>query len=77
MSRSADGFERTVSIRIFNANGQLVKTLVHDIQTPKSGGHQVTWDGKNNDGQAVSTGVFFYRMETKGFSQTRKMVLLK
>jgi hypothetical protein len=37
----------------------------------------VEWDGRNNAGQGVSSGVYFYRLVTKNFSQTRKMVFLK
>ena len=65
-----------VSLRIYNAAGQLVRTLVDEVLAPD----QVTpveWDGSNNAGQAVSSGVYFYRLVTKNFSQTKKMVLLK
>jgi len=35
------------------------------------------WDGRNNVGQAVSGGIYFYKLKTGDFTQTRKMVLLK
>ncbi|MFQ5511492.1 MAG: FlgD immunoglobulin-like domain containing protein [Candidatus Krumholzibacteriia bacterium] len=66
-----------VSLRIYNAAGQLVRTLVNEVQTPLAGGFETTWDGRNNAGQFVSSGVYFYKMVAGGFSQTRKMVLLK
>ncbi|MEE9271359.1 MAG: T9SS type A sorting domain-containing protein [Candidatus Krumholzibacteria bacterium] len=66
-----------VSLRIYNAAGQLVRTLVHGVRTPNPDGLEATWDGRSNAGQSVSSGVYFYKMVTKGFSQTKKMVLLK
>lgn len=66
-----------VFIRVFDVSGRLVRTLVNKVQSPRLGGFQVEWDGKNMDGVTVSTGVYFYRMETGGFLQTRKMILLK
>ena len=42
-----------------------------------AGEHSVMWDGRNNDGEAVATGVYFYRLETDGGSLTRKMMLMK
>jgi hypothetical protein len=64
-----------VSIRIYNGAGQLVRTLVDQLADP--GGHVVTWDGLSNSGKPVSSGVYFYRLASGDFSQTRKMVLLK
>ena len=66
-----------VSLTIYNAAGQLVRTLVNQLQTPQPGGFSVTWDGMNNAGQGVSSGVYFYKLVAKGFQQTRKLVLLK
>ena len=64
-----------VTLKIYNVAGQLVKTLVSGTRT--AGEHTVRWDGRNDAGQAVSSGVYFYKLVTKNFSQTRKMVLLK
>jgi hypothetical protein len=73
-----------VSLKIYNAAGQLVRTLVNEIQTPLPSqvgvgttSFSVTWDGKNNAGQNVSSGVYFYKLVAKNFTQTKKMVLLK
>jgi hypothetical protein len=65
-----------VSVKIYNVSGQLVKTLVNDRFEPGVT-HQVSWDGRNDAGQAVSSGVYFYKLVTKNFTQTKKMVLLK
>ncbi len=65
-----------VSLRIYNVAGQLVRTLVDEILAPEAV-RPVTWSGVNDSGQPVASGVYFYRIVTSGFSQTKKMVLLK
>ncbi|UCG53859.1 MAG: T9SS type A sorting domain-containing protein [Candidatus Latescibacterota bacterium] len=55
----------------------MVRTLVDDVQTPKEGGFTKEWNGLNNQGHPVSSGVYFYKLVTKNFTQTKKMVLLK
>jgi hypothetical protein len=65
-----------VSLKVYNAAGQLVATLVDEVQSPGEI-KPVTWDGMNNSGHSVSSGVYFYKLATKSFSETRKMVLLK
>ena len=64
-----------VTIRIYNVAGQLLRTLVNDARA--AGPHQVLWDGRNNAGQRVSSGVYFYKLQANDFAQTKKMVLLK
>ncbi|UCG52714.1 MAG: M6 family metalloprotease domain-containing protein [Candidatus Latescibacterota bacterium] len=64
-----------VTIRIFDVKGRLVKTLVNKNQT--AGQKTVTWDGRNDRGEKVATGVFFYRMRAPGCEKTMKMTLLK
>jgi hypothetical protein len=64
-----------VSVRVYNVAGELVRTLVNENRA--AGPHAVVWDGRNDTGSPVASGVYFYRLVTKGFSQTRKMVLLK
>ncbi|UCF04051.1 MAG: T9SS type A sorting domain-containing protein [bacterium] len=66
-----------VSLRIYNVAGQLVKTLVDEIQTPRPEGFTVMWNGLNDNGHPVSNGVYFYRLVTGDFAKTKKMVLLK
>jgi hypothetical protein len=69
--------ERThVSLKVYNVAGQLVRTLVDEVVTPEAV-EPIRWSGLNNQGQAVSSGVYFYKLTTKDFIQTRKMVLLK
>ncbi len=64
-----------VALRIYNSAGQLVKTLVEAEQQPND--YQIVWDGKNDNGEAVVSGVYFYRLESGDFGQTNKMVMLK
>lgn len=64
-----------ISLRIYNLLGQEVRTLVDGEMKP--GRYTVTWDGRDDFGREVSGGVYFYRLHTSRFSQTRRMVLLK
>lgn len=65
-----------VSLKIYNATGQLVKTLVHGEQP--AGYFTETWNGTNDNGQAVGSGVYYYRLKTDhDFDETRTMLLLK
>jgi len=65
-----------VSLRIYNVAGQLVKTLV-DGHRNAGQLYEATWNGLNDSGQPVSSGVYFYKLVARSFTQTRKMVLLK
>jgi hypothetical protein len=65
-----------VQLRIYNVAGQLVRTLVNEARTPGEV-HIATWDGRNDAGQSVSSGVYFYKLVAGNFVQTKKMVLLK
>jgi flagellar hook assembly protein FlgD len=69
--------ERTsaVSIKIYNAMGQLVKTLVDGPAEP--GRYAAKWDGRNLSGESVSSGVYFYKMQAGGFSATKKMLVVR
>jgi len=64
-----------VKIDVFNIVGQKVKTLMD--QDMKPGVYQVDWDGKDESGNSVSTGVYFYKVQAGDFSDMKKMVLLK
>ncbi len=64
-----------VALRIYDVAGRLVRTLVDDVK--KAGSHSAAWDGSNNEGLEVASGVYFYRIEAGGFVKTKKMVLLK
>ena len=65
-----------VSLRVYNAAGQLMRTLVDEVKKPGAA-YRVTWHGDNDSGQPVATGVYFYKLVTGDFTKTRKMVYLK
>ncbi len=64
-----------VTLAVFNALGQKIATLVSGSRP--AGSHQAVWDGTNANGDEVSAGVYFYRLEAGDFVASRKMVLLK
>ena len=64
-----------VLLKIFDINGEEIQTLVNAIQT--SGLHTIIWDGKDNVGRNVSSGVYFYRLETSLNQETREMLLIR
>ena len=64
-----------VSVRVYNVAGELVRTLANGQHA--AGPHAVTWDGRDEAGSPVSSGVYFYKLVAGSFSQTKKMVLLK
>ncbi|MBC8375945.1 MAG: DUF5123 domain-containing protein [FCB group bacterium] len=64
-----------ISILIYNDLGQLVRTLGSNVVS--SGFHTVTWDGTDNSGAFVPSGVYIYQLSAPGVSLTNKMVLMK
>jgi hypothetical protein len=64
-----------VSVRVYDIKGRLVQTLVNTSKP--AGEYNVTWNGFNNKGEAVASGVYFLRLEAPGVSITRKAVMLK
>jgi hypothetical protein len=66
-----------VSLKVFDAKGRLVRILVDDVQRPTPECYQVEWDGTNQSGNPVATGIYFYRLKASGFVSTKKMLLIK
>ncbi len=64
-----------VQIKIYDALGQEVRSLIDEEQN--TGTHNVLWDGANNYGQRVSSGIYFYRIVAGDFVQTKKMIMMK
>lgn len=64
-----------VNVTIYNSLGQKIKTVLNDERS--AGYHVVRWDGRNENGAAVSSGVYFFRLKTGSFSTTRKMMLIR
>ncbi|HSG28149.1 MAG TPA: FlgD immunoglobulin-like domain containing protein, partial [Candidatus Krumholzibacterium sp.] len=64
-----------VSIEIFDVSGRRITLLLDDIEP--AGRHKVVWDGLDQAGNAVSSGIYFYRITAGKWSQARKMVLMR
>ncbi len=64
-----------LTLTIYNVLGQEIRELAQG-EFP-AGKHQVLWDGANNNGASVASGIYFYRLKTDAFAETRKMTLLK
>ena len=64
-----------VTLTIYNTLGQKVRTLVNDVR--QAGSYTVTWDGTNDYGVQVASGVYIYTLRAGNFTQTRKMTLLR
>ncbi len=63
------------TLSIYNIRGQLVRTLLDEDKT--GGDYAVLWDGRDEKGREVSSGIYFYRLSAGSSSQVKKMVLLK
>ncbi|KPK71175.1 hypothetical protein AMJ71_00890 [candidate division TA06 bacterium SM1_40] len=64
-----------VTLGVYNIVGQLVRTVVDEWQPANV--YSVAWDGRDEHGREVASGVYIYRLETEDFTATRKMVTLK
>jgi len=69
------GEKPLVTLGVFDLRGRLVRSLVDSRK--ESGTYTVFWDGRDERGREMSSGVYFCRMQAGSFSQVRKMVLLK
>jgi len=64
-----------VSLRVYDASGRLVRTLLSE--TRDEGRHEVVWDGTDDRGQRAASGSYLYRLQTPERSLTRKLTLVK
>ena len=72
--------DAAVTVRIYTSKGQLVRQL--DLGSQKAGSYldkekAAYWDGKNNTGQTVGSGLYFYQLKAGDFSATRRMVIVR
>lgn len=68
--------ESVTQLKIYNILGQLVQTLISEKL--KEGNHSIQWNGTDELGKQVASGIYYYKISTEsGFSQTKKMILLK
>ena len=65
-----------VTIKIYDVSGRLVRVL-RDGTEEDAGSHKAIWRGRDDTGRAVAAGVYFYRLESGKFRETRRMVLIK
>jgi len=65
----------STSLAIYNLKGQLVKRLINGELN--AGNHNVVWNGKDTNNRNVSSGMYFYRLESGNFRSTKKMLLMK
>lgn len=64
-----------VNLTIYNLRGQRIRVLVNEHQQP--GNKTIHWDGKDEQGKQVASGIYFYKIQAGEFSQAKKMVLIK
>jgi hypothetical protein len=64
-----------VRLDVFNIMGQTVATLVNG--NLQAGKHSVVWNGKSSAGETAASGVYFYKIEAAGFTDVKKMLLMK
>jgi len=64
-----------VTLIVFDVTGRLIKTLTN--QKLSAGNHSVVWDGADESGRQVASGVFFYQLQTGNFAKSRKMILIR
>jgi hypothetical protein len=64
-----------VELIIYTITGEKVKTMVSD--KVEAGHHSIQWNGDNDQGRSVASGVYIYRIKTKGFTRSMKMLFLK
>jgi hypothetical protein len=67
--------EGQVSLKVYNIAGQLVNTLIEGFSKP--GVFTVSWDGRDDNGKKVANGVYLYRLNTKEYSKTMKLAIIK
>jgi hypothetical protein len=64
-----------VHLEVFNTLGEKIRTLVHEQQS--AGSHQVQWDGRDDAGRQLASGIYVYRLQAGSFFQVRKMLLIR
>ncbi|MCK4339511.1 MAG: T9SS type A sorting domain-containing protein [Candidatus Cloacimonetes bacterium] len=67
--------DNKVDISVYTIKGQKIKTLVNKLLLV--GEYSIIWNGKNDSGKLVSSGIYFYKMGLENYSSTKKMILLK
>jgi hypothetical protein len=68
-------YDQRVTLTVYNLLGQPIRTLISDVRS--AGVHTVTWDGKDDKGFNMASGVYIYRLETKDVNLAGRAVLIK
>jgi len=68
-------YETQVTLTVYDLRGRIVIDLVND--NTQAGTHRIVWNGTNNDGQPMPSGMYFCQLKSEGFVETRKLILLK
>ena len=66
---------KKVDLEIFTITGEKVRTLIANEM--KAGVHDVPWDGRNEKGRSVASGLYIYRLKTEDFTRSKKMLLIR
>jgi hypothetical protein len=69
------GERQAVYLAVYDVNGALVKTLVSGAL--QGGRHEARWDGRNERGESVASGIYFAQVRSGGYKEARKMILLR
>jgi len=64
-----------VRLSVFDVSGRLIKVLADGVHNPSY--YNVNWNGKDSSGRKVSQGVYFYRLEAKGYITSKKLIFLR
>jgi len=72
---TADGSFTPITLKIYNILGQKVRTLVDEPK--RAGSYEVIWDGKDDQGKDVASGIYFYQLTAGYYKETKKMVLIR
>ncbi|HQU73173.1 MAG TPA: FG-GAP-like repeat-containing protein [Calditrichia bacterium] len=67
---------KEISLKVYNALGQEVRSLINS-QSFSAGTHTMQWDGRDNSGQQVASGIYIYKLTFGNFSKSRKMTLVR
>jgi len=64
-----------VKLKVYDLTGRVVRTLVDNVQEPAY--YNIRWDGRDDKGKRLASGIYFYRIEVGRFKSTKKMVILR
>jgi len=68
--------KETINLKVYDATGRLIKTLVK-AQSPEPKTYTIKWDGRDDKGNLLPSGVYFIRLETGGITETEKVILTR